>query len=196
MFLQKLNHVGQSSASHRCHPPLSRCPIILTGLMMLAILATPTTGQVAGAVLDASTLTPIGGALVTLRATTQQGATAADGSYILQGVSGTNLVVVAAKKGYYNAPMGVTAPGAATGRRRRLCPVESSGSHQLPGVVLLERAHPHPAALIARPTARPGITSPLEAPFAPDSFDAIERIRRRSLSYVEEFVIERRTKMA
>ena len=44
--------------------------------------------------------------------------------------------------------------------------------------------------------ARVGITSLLEAPFAPDSFDAIERVRRRSLSYVEEFVIERRTKMA
>jgi len=114
MFSPMTCAIDRYALSPRSHPDSNRCAAMALSLLMLALAGAPATSQVAGAVLDANTLTPIGGALVTLQATTQQVTTAADGSFFLPGVSGTNLVVVAARKGYYNTPMGVTAPGAAT----------------------------------------------------------------------------------
>jgi hypothetical protein len=68
--------------------------------------------QVSGTVLDPVTSSPIGGALVTLQATSNRTTTAADGSFLLPGVTGAGQVIVAAKKGYYNEGVTVTAPAA------------------------------------------------------------------------------------
>lgn len=67
------------------------------------LLAAHAHAQIAGVVVDANSSSPIEGALVSVQATTQRVSTAADGSFSLPGATGTGLVIVAAREGYYNA---------------------------------------------------------------------------------------------
>ncbi|MDP6384654.1 MAG: carboxypeptidase regulatory-like domain-containing protein [Planctomycetota bacterium] len=79
-------------------------------LVLLAVLAPSAHAQISGQVLDSLSLAPIGGALVTLQATTTRTTTAADGTYTLPIASGANLTIVAANKGHYNASISTSAP--------------------------------------------------------------------------------------
>ncbi|MCP4413469.1 MAG: hypothetical protein GY808_13005 [Gammaproteobacteria bacterium] len=63
----------------------------------------PNGASVTGIVKDNTTSQPIANALVTLQATTTQTNTAADGSFRLYIPDGTDLKLVGASKGYYNA---------------------------------------------------------------------------------------------
>jgi uncharacterized repeat protein (TIGR03806 family) len=70
----------------------------------------PSAALVSGVVKNSVTLLPIEGALVTLQTTTTQTSTAADGSFTLDIASGTDLVIVGASKGYYNASVTTNLP--------------------------------------------------------------------------------------
>jgi mono/diheme cytochrome c family protein len=70
----------------------------------------PGTGVVSGVVKDAVTLMPIEGALVTLQTTTTQTTTALDGRFSFITASGTDLKIVGAIKGYYNASVATNSP--------------------------------------------------------------------------------------
>ncbi len=78
--------------------------------VLLASLAGTANAQVFGFVMDSVTGNPIEGAIVTLATTTTRTTTAIDGSFALLGAVGTNIEIVAAKKGYYNEPAFVTTP--------------------------------------------------------------------------------------
>ncbi|MEM7168372.1 MAG: carboxypeptidase regulatory-like domain-containing protein [Planctomycetota bacterium] len=66
--------------------------------------------QLSGVVRDAATQQPVAAAVVRLQATNTATLTSPSGAYSLPGLSGTQLVVVAAKKGYYNSAVTVTTP--------------------------------------------------------------------------------------
>lgn len=76
------------------------------GVLLAALLAviTPTTAdaQVSGTVREEVTGVPIAGAIVTVRGTTTQTTTDAVGNFSLPTVMGTQLHIVAAKRGYYH----------------------------------------------------------------------------------------------
>ncbi len=78
------------------------------------VQAAPVTGRI----LEVDGVTPIGGALVTLQATFLQTTTAADGTYSLEVGAGSGLVIVGARKGYFNTSATVSA--GATGVEIRL----------------------------------------------------------------------------
>ncbi len=65
---------------------------------------------ISGIVRDAVTLLPIPGARVTLQATAHQTNTEADGHFTLLINNGTDLVIVGAQQGYYNASVTTNAP--------------------------------------------------------------------------------------
>jgi cysteine-rich repeat protein len=65
-------------------------------------------------VLEQGSTAPIEGAIVSLQATPNRTTTAADGSFSLDVPPGTDLVIVAAKKGYFNQSAVVTPPVADT----------------------------------------------------------------------------------
>lgn len=78
-------------------------------LLAFTVLAAPMAAQAAGIVVDATTQQPIPGARVTLQGTQQHTVAANDGTFSLA-VTGGNLTIVAAAKGYYNAGQIVTTP--------------------------------------------------------------------------------------
>jgi len=80
---------------------------VLGALPLLSLVASP---QVSGNVLEAGTLTPLPDATVSVQAANLRAVTAADGTFDLAAASGTNLVIVGAKKGYFNASVTVSAP--------------------------------------------------------------------------------------
>ncbi|MEC9475912.1 MAG: hypothetical protein VX764_02610 [Planctomycetota bacterium] len=80
---------------------------LLLPLMMWFSMSLP--GQVSGTVFDNSTGQPIGGARVTLQATTEHTTAAPDGSFTLD-VNGIGLVIAGASKGYYNGSINATTP--------------------------------------------------------------------------------------
>ncbi|MCE7856573.1 MAG: hypothetical protein DYG97_08535 [Ignavibacteria bacterium CHB3] len=66
--------------------------------------------QVSGVVRDQLTLLPVAGAMVTLQTTNIKTITAADGSFVLTNAIGADLVIVSAKKYYYNSSVTVSSP--------------------------------------------------------------------------------------
>lgn len=66
--------------------------------------------QVSGVVRDQLTLLPVAGAMVTLQTTNIKTITAADGSFVLTNAIGADLVIVSAKKYYYNKSVTVSSP--------------------------------------------------------------------------------------
>ena len=66
--------------------------------------------QVSGVVRDQLTLSPVPNAQVTLQTTNIKTITAADGSFLLNNAIGKSLVIVSAKKGYYNSSVTVNSP--------------------------------------------------------------------------------------
>ncbi|MCI0650873.1 MAG: hypothetical protein L0Z55_03195 [Planctomycetes bacterium] len=86
-------------------------PLLLVALALaLAVPAQTASAQVSGVVLDALTLGPIEGAIVTLQATEIRTETDADGEFTLTDATGIGLVIVAAKKSYYHAATIAIAP--------------------------------------------------------------------------------------
>jgi hypothetical protein len=80
--------------------------VLLLILMAPAVLAV----EISGTVFEQGTGTPLDGAIVTLQATEFRVETWLDGSYILDVPAGRNLVIVAARKGYFNQSILVDAP--------------------------------------------------------------------------------------
>ncbi|HHI79847.1 MAG TPA: carboxypeptidase regulatory-like domain-containing protein [Planctomycetes bacterium] len=78
--------------------------------MAISLLSAVLSSQVSGVVLDSKSKKPVPGAYVTLQATKHRVTTDAKGAFLLPGLQGKGLVVVAAKKGYYNGPVTVNAP--------------------------------------------------------------------------------------
>lgn len=68
--------------------------------------------QITGVVKDQATTLPISGAKVTLQTTTYSTTTLGDGSYTLFVPAGIDLVIVAAKVGYFSGSVEVTSPAA------------------------------------------------------------------------------------
>ena len=98
---------------HHGFQRLPRPHRILSHCSALALLGGLSAAQVSGTVVDSSTLAPIPGALVTLQTTDEQTVAAADGSFFLPNVSGSNLVIVAAKETFFNGSVVVTTPATA-----------------------------------------------------------------------------------
>ncbi len=71
----------------------------------LLILGYSVHAQISGVVENQKTLEPVANALVTLQATNIRATTGPDGSFELSNATGENLVIVAAKKGYYNSSL-------------------------------------------------------------------------------------------
>jgi len=78
-------------------------------LVMLLLLTTPTLAQVTGIVTDLSG-TPIVEALVSVRATKTRTLSGGDGRFELTGIKDGPLIVIAARKGYYNGSHWLDAP--------------------------------------------------------------------------------------
>lgn len=99
--------------SARRYPSALPSRLLLTSLFLALQLLLPMPrleGQVSGIVIDASTQNPIPGALVTWQATLQRTVAAADGTFNLDGINGTLLVIAGASKGYYNSSIIVSTP--------------------------------------------------------------------------------------
>ena len=93
---------------------------------VLLAVGGPARSQVSGFVTDSETGSPIAGALVTVQATAVRAETERQGSFNLPEANGRDLVIVAARKGYYNDYRVVTSP--ASGVEIELDPVPS-GDH-------------------------------------------------------------------
>lgn len=79
-------------------------------VLMFFLLLESNYSQVSGFVRDQLSQTPIPDALVTLQTTNIQTTTDVDGSFTLINATGENLVIVSAKKGYYNSSVIVNSP--------------------------------------------------------------------------------------
>ncbi len=78
-------------------------------VLVAFLLSADLIGQVSGFVMDTAG-SPLADATVSLQGDLNRTTTAADGSFSLPSLSGSNLKIVAGKKGYYNASVIVTAP--------------------------------------------------------------------------------------
>jgi len=89
-------------------------PFTVLPLWFLALLAAATAPAfaqgVSGIVLDQATAQPVEGAIVSLQATTERTVTLPDGTFDLPGAQGTSMVIVAAKKGFFNVSTTVAGP--------------------------------------------------------------------------------------
>ncbi len=90
-------------------PSRFRARILATGTV-LSLSFSAAVAQVDGTVVDAATSKPIAGAIVTLQTTKLRATAAGNGTYRLVGVPRGQAIIVAAKKGYYNAPITIQAP--------------------------------------------------------------------------------------
>lgn len=83
------------------------CRIVISALVMILFILQSNYPQVSGVVRDQLTLLPVAGAMVTLQTTNIKTITAADGSFVLTNAIGADLVIVSAKKYYYNSSVTV-----------------------------------------------------------------------------------------
>ncbi len=97
--------------------------------------------QVSGTVIDTDTTNPIAGALVTLQGGTPQVTTEADGSFVLD-VSGSNLVIVAASKGYYYQSATVNSPTAGLLLSLDQVPVSDNAGYDIASPDVCGSCHP------------------------------------------------------
>ena len=86
------------------------CRIVISALVMILFILQSNYPQVSGVVRDQLTLLPVAGAMVTLQTTNIKTITAADGSFVLTNAIGADLVIVSAKKYYYNKSVTVSSP--------------------------------------------------------------------------------------
>ncbi len=91
-------------------PSVRRSWLLPLFCLTIPLLSESLSSQISGVVLDLKTKKPVAGALVTLQATKNRVTTDAKGAFLLPGIQGKGLVVVAAKKGYYNGPVTMNAP--------------------------------------------------------------------------------------
>ncbi len=80
------------------------------GLALAIALASPVAAQVSGTVVDSVTRQPLADARVSLQASTVETTSDAAGAFSLPKLSGADLVIVAAKPGYFYGSAKVTAP--------------------------------------------------------------------------------------
>ena len=97
--------------------------VLLTAILLI-VGGDPVQSQVRGVVLDSEMGRPLVGALVTVQATTVRTETARLGDFNLVRAQGQNLVIVAARKGYYNGYAVVTTPASEV--EIRLTPVPAT----------------------------------------------------------------------
>jgi FlgD Ig-like domain len=109
-----------------CHP----VPRLAAACLAAALTVAPAArAQVSGFVLDETTHAPIPDAMVTLQTTQVKDTTAADGAFSLPGASGADLVIVAAKVGYFNRYTIVTSPTTAAVIQIAAVPQEADTSY-------------------------------------------------------------------
>ena len=82
----------------------------ILGIISIVAFIRPAWPQVSGVVTDHITGIPISDALVTLQTTSTRAKTSQDGRFNLSDATGTDMVIVGAKQGYYNHSIVVTAP--------------------------------------------------------------------------------------
>ncbi len=99
--------------------------------------------DVRGVVYASDGVTPIGGAIVTLQATSIRTVTAADGSFTLAAPDGPGRVIVAAKKGYYNAAATVTAPASGVTLLLEAVPQADNPDYSLVDPTMCSICHPN-----------------------------------------------------
>jgi hypothetical protein len=99
-------------------------------------------GSVAGVVRDSATLLPLAGALVSLQATTLRTNTALDGSYSLPIANGTGLVIVAARKGYYNQSVLANVPATSANILLEAVPQDHDTNYTLVSPLTCANCHP------------------------------------------------------
>ena len=88
---------------------------VIPSWCLVLLAATPGAAEaqgVSGVVVDQATAQPIEGAIVTLQATTERTVTLANGTFDLPGAQGSAMVIVAAKKGFFNVSTTVNGPTA------------------------------------------------------------------------------------
>lgn len=89
------------------------CLLLAAVPVALAAWAAPASAQVTGRIIDGTFFLPLPGARVSLQTTSQVTVSAADGTFSLPGATGTDLVIVAARKGFFNAADTVSSPASA-----------------------------------------------------------------------------------
>lgn len=84
--------------------------LTVSTILMFLLMPEPNYSQVSGFVRDQLNMAPVPDAIVTLQTTNVQTTSASDGSFSLTDAIGENLVIVSAKKGYYNNSVTVNSP--------------------------------------------------------------------------------------
>jgi hypothetical protein len=97
---------------------------------------------VSGVVREEGTLTPIPDAIVSLQATDTKTISLGDGSYSLDVGTGTDLVIVAAQKGYYNGSILVTPPSSGEDILLDPVPQGDNSDYSLMDPLACEQCHP------------------------------------------------------
>lgn len=90
----------------RSFAPVGMCALLLASTLVTVGRAS---ARVSGVVVDSS-LQPVHGALVSVRASAERTTTTADGRFAFPALAGSELVIVGARKGYFNASSVVTSP--------------------------------------------------------------------------------------
>lgn len=125
------------------------CLSTLIGALTLAVsLATPglIEAQISGVVRDLATSNPIEGAIVSLQATDQRVETDASGAYSLPMASGSDLVIVAAKRGHFNSSLTVTSPASGQDLTLEAVPQTAFEDYIFIGTPQCEFCHPNQTA--------------------------------------------------
>jgi hypothetical protein len=104
--------------------------LILSAVLLLLPFPLALRAQVSGTVLDEATLLPLAGARVGLQATATTAATASDGTFGLPDAVGSGLVIVAAKKGWYNASRTISSPAVGVTLLLEAVPQESDSTYE------------------------------------------------------------------
>ncbi len=112
-------------------------------LIIALLLALPLSGyaQVDGEIRDSVTLQPIPDARVIIRATNTSTNTAADGSFLLTGASGPDLVIGVGKQGYFVGGATVSAPASSVLIELDPVPVVNDASYESPEPSSCIRCH-------------------------------------------------------
>ena len=102
--------------------------------------------QVSGVVLDRATQAPISDALVTVQTTQVRTSTGPDGSYELLDANGSDLAIVAAKVGYFNASVTVNSPATLAKIELDSVPQDDDSNYEFAEPVTCGGCHPQQLA--------------------------------------------------
>lgn len=111
-------------------------------ILMLLFLVESNYSQVSGVVRNQMNLEPVPDAIVTLQTTNVRTTTASDGSFTLTDAIGENLVIVSAKKGYYNSSITVNSPASNVEILIELVPQDNNPNYNFKEPELCGNCHP------------------------------------------------------